>query len=145
MSTELVDISYDLIDGIVTVLSGHVTYGGVTYPVYKSIPKPSAEIYVHVHDVLHSEDGTKDGFMYSGTVLVEVVDESRMQADKKLAYAILNVVRRLLKTSKGSTFSIGSTLTLIVFSFNVKNEFTEQAANGISRSRIIDSYNFLIE
>jgi hypothetical protein len=145
MSTSHVDISHDLIDGIFDVLSGNVVYSGVTYPVYKSIPKTPAAIYVHVHDVNDTEDGTKDAFIYQGTVTVEIVNEGLMRADMKLLQKINGVVRGLLKATKAGTFSIGGTLTLIVFKFNVGNTFIEPADNGIVRSRLINSYNFLIQ
>ena len=144
MSTTHVDISYDLIEGIFTVLDGHIISGGTTYPVYKSIPKPSAEVYVHIHNVMHTEDGTKDDFGYSGTVQIEVVDESKHRADRTLSRTLLGIVRGLLKTSKASVFSVGSR-TLIIFSHASFNEFVEAADQGIARSRLIDIYNFLIE
>jgi hypothetical protein len=144
MSTTLVEISKPLLDGIFTILSGYVTYSGTTYPVYLSIPKPSVEVYVHVHNVVYIENGTKDDFCYEGTVQVEVVDESRMQADDTLAVAILNVVMGLLKPSKASVFSIGSR-TLTVFSQGPFNKLIEQSDKGISRSRLIDIFNFILE
>lgn len=144
MSSALVDISYDLVNAVFTVLNGNVTYSGTTYPVYKSIPKTPASVYVHIHNVLHAEDGTKDDFLYEGTVQVEVVDEGKQRADTKLAQKILGVVRGLLKTSKGSTFTVTGR-TLIIFSHASFNTFIEQADNAISRIRLIDVYNFLIE
>ena len=59
MSTASVDISYDLIDGIYDVLYGNVIYELETIPVYKSVPKTPASVYVLIGDVLGSEDGTK--------------------------------------------------------------------------------------
>jgi len=144
MSTTGVDISYPLIKGIYDVLNGNVTYLDTTYPVYKSIPKTPASIYVHIRDVMHGEDGTKDDFIYYGTVRVEIVDESLQRADKKKAEGILNVVRGLLKTNKGSTFDCGARI-LIVFRSGTFNTIIEQSDNGISRTRLIDSYEFEIE
>ena len=144
MSTGHIDISYDLIDGIFDVLDGKVTYSGTTYPVYKSIPKTPDQVYVHIADVIHSEDGTKEDFVYYGTVRIEVVNESNYRGDRKLAQKILGVVRGLLKTSKENTFTCGS-LNLITFSHETFNEFIEMSDEGISRIRLIDSYNFIIE
>lgn len=144
MSTAHIDISYDLIDGIFDVLDGNVIYSGTTYPVYKSIPKTPESVYVHIADVIQSEDGTKDSFVYYGTVRIEVVDESKYRGDRKLAQKILGVVRGLLKTTKGGTFTCGS-LNLIIFSHEVLNEFIELSDDGQSRVRLIDNYNFVIE
>lgn len=144
MSTAHIDISYDLIDGIFDVLDGNVIYSGTTYPVYKSIPKTPESVYVHIADVIQSEDGTKDNFVYYGTVRIEVVDESKYRGDRKLAQKILGVVRGLLKTTKGGTFTCGS-LNLIIFSHEVLNEFIELSDDGQSRVRLIDNYNFVIE
>lgn len=144
MSTAHIDISYDLIDGIFDVLDGNVIYSGTTYPVYKSIPKTPESVYVHIADVIQSEDGTKDNFVYYGTVRIEVVDESKYRGDRKLAQKILGVVRGLLKTTKGGTFTCGS-LNLIIFSHEVLNEFIEPSDDGQSRVRLIDSYSFVIE
>jgi hypothetical protein len=139
MSTALEDIAYDLIEGIFTVLDGNLSC-----PVYKSIPKPSALVYAHIYDVTYGDDGTKDDFVYSGTVRIEVVDESHQRPDKKAAETILGIMRTLLKPAKSSVFSCG-THTLSVFSFESTNEIIEPADNGISRVRLIDMYNFIIE
>jgi len=145
MSTAHVDIGYDLIEGIFTVLDGNVTYSGTTYPVYKSKPKTPATIHVHIHNMVHDEDGTKDDFVYRGTIQVEVVDESKQRADMKLAQKIRGVVRGLLKTTKASVFSIGDSLTLIAFTPGPNIESIELADNGITRMRLIDIYEFIIE
>ena len=145
MSTAHKEIGYDLIDGIFTVLDDNVTYGGTTYPVYKSIPKTPAAIYVHIHNVVHNENGTKDSFIYEGTVQVEVVNEGLHRVDKKLVQKILGVVLGLLQPNKGATFSIGDTLSLVVFRAGAYNEGVEFADNGITRLRLIDIYEFIIE
>jgi hypothetical protein len=144
MSTALVDISYDLIDGIFDVLDGNVTYSGTTYPVYKSVPKTPGETYVFVGNVIQAEDGTKDAFIYHGTVQIHIVDESKERADMKLVYKILGVVRGLLKATKGAVFSVTG-LTLVVFSHESLTSLVSQADNGITNIRLVDMYNFLIQ
>jgi hypothetical protein len=94
---------------------------------------------------VHTENGTKDDFIYEGTVQVEVVNEGLHRADKKLVQKILGVVRGLLKATKGATFSIGETLSLVVFRPGVYNEGIEYGENGITRLRLIDIYEFMIE
>jgi hypothetical protein len=143
MSTGFVDISDDLVDGIFTILNTHVTYSGTTYPVYKSIPKTPALIYVYVGNVVYATEGTKDTFHYNGTVQIQIVDESRQRADKKLAQAILNVTRGLLKPARATVFSI-SPRTLIVLSPGQFNEVIEQG-EAIAKIKLIDQYDFLIE
>jgi hypothetical protein len=144
MSTGLVDISYDLINGIYTILNTHVTYGGITYPVYKSIPKTPASIYVFIGNVIQMEDGTKDEFMYNGSVQIHIVDESQERADLKLSQTILNVVRGLLKPARATTFTVGSR-TLIVLTPESLSTVVQQADNGISKIRLVDMYNFMIQ
>jgi hypothetical protein len=143
MSVTYDDIGYDLIDGIYDVLNTHVTYGGTTYPVYKSIPKTPASVYVYVGNIVQGEDGTKDSFIYDGTVQVHVVDESKERADLKLVQGILNVVRQHLKATRGATFSIG-THTLLVFDPESSSTLIGEEV-GLSKIRIVDIYNFLIQ
>ena len=144
MSDVHVDISDDLVNGIFDVLDGNVIYDDTTYPVYKSIPKVPAPVYVWITEVMHDEDGTKDSFMYNGTVQIRVVDESLQRADKKKGRGINNVVRGLLKPARATTFSIGDTLTLIVLKPGGYNEMTEQSDN-IMKMSFIDIYDFLIQ
>ncbi len=144
MSTASVDIQYDLIDGIYDVLHGNVSYGGATIPVYKSVPKTPDDLYVHIGDVLESEDGTKDDFMYYGTVQVIIVDESMHQADRKQIQGVLGAVRALLKPTVATTFTCGDR-TLVIFRHESLVPVTEYADNSIIRTRLIDIYSFVIE
>ena len=144
MSDVHVDISDDLVNGIFDVLDGNVIYDDTTYPVYKSIPKVPAPVYVWITEVMHDEDGTKDSFMYNGTVQIRVVDESLQRADKKKGRGINNVVRGLLKPSRTTVFSIGDTLTMIALKPGGYNELTEQSDN-IMKMSFIDIYDFLIQ
>ena len=143
MSTTYDDISYDLIDGIYDVLDTHATFGSVTYPVYKSIPKVPASIYVFVGNIVQTVDGTKDAFHYGGTVQVHVVDNSKERGDLKLAQGLMNVVRQHLKATRSTVFSIGSH-TLIVFNPESSTTMTGEEI-GITTIRIVDLYNFLIQ
>jgi len=144
MSTANVDIDYDLINGIFTVLDGNVSYGGTSYPVYKSIPKTPATVYVWITEVMSDEDGTKDEFVYYGTVQVRVINEGLQRADKKLIQGISGVTRGLLKTTKGSVFSIGDR-TLVVFKQGTSSTLVEIGDNGIIRMSKIDIYDFIVE
>ncbi len=144
MSTIQEDIENNLIKGIYDVLNGHVTYSDVTYPVYKSIPKPPAATYVWIGGVIQTNDNTKDDFGYRGTVEVQVISEPVERPDKKLLNNISGVVCGLLKPTPASVFSIGSnTLTV----FNKENTFsvTEQGASGVNKIKKVSIYNFLIE
>jgi hypothetical protein len=145
MSISFVDIGYDLTEGIFTVLDGNVTYNGTTYPVYKSIPKTPATVYVWIGDVAHTEDGTKDGFIYTGTVSVKINDESKERADMKLTQGILNIIRGLLKATKGVTFAIGGVRTLVVFSHNSMSSTVSMNDDGITKVVTVDMYNFIIQ
>ena len=145
MSIAFLDISYDLVEGIFTLLENNVTYGGTTYPVYKSIPKTPDTVYVYIGDVNHTEDGTKDGFIYHGTVAIVVVDLSKERADMKLSQKLLGVVRGLLKPTKGVTFAVGGVQTLVVFAHNSMTSTVAMNEDGISKIVISDVYNFIIQ
>jgi len=142
MSVKYEDISYDLIDGIYDVLNGSTTYGGTTYPVYKSIPKTPASVYVFIGNIVEIENGTKDTFMYEGTIQIHVVDSSKERGDLKLAQGLMNVIRQKLKATRSATFTIGSH-TLVVFDPESSTTMTGEEI-GISKIRIVDLYNFLI-
>ena len=136
MSASFGDISYPLIEGIKTALAS------MSVPVYKSVPKPGTSAYVLIHGVIQTEDGTKDDFMYRGTVQIRVVTE-QSTPDKKAAQDLLQSVRYLLKPSKASVFPITG-YQLIVFSHESMTELSEQTENGIKTS-LIDIYNFIIQ
>lgn len=144
MSTKFEDISYDLVDGIFDCLDAKVIYGGITYPVYKSVPKVALATYVYICNVVQTEDGSKDYFLYYGTVQIHIVDESMERGDMKLSQAILNVVRGLLKTTKGSVFALPSH-TLCVFKHESFNTIIGEGDTGLTKIRLIDMYNFLIQ
>lgn len=125
-------------------LTGTIVSADITYPIYKSVPKPASVTYIFVGNVLNDVDGTKDTFHYNGTCQIQIVDESGQRADTKLAMQILNVIRNLLKPTKASVFSI-SPSTLVIFSPGPFNEVIELADNGISKIKLIDQYSFLID
>jgi len=147
MSAVLQDISYDLINGIYTVLNGITVESAplapAVIPVFKSIPKTPPTVYIYVGNVIQTEDGTKDEFMYYGTIQVQVVDESKERADMKLSQDILNDVRELLKPTKSATLNIGDK-TLVILKHESFNSLISQADNGIARIQLIDIYSFMI-
>lgn len=143
MSTQHKDFTYALIDGIFDTLYNNMTYGGVTYPVYKSTPKPAPSTYVIIDQINSIENGTKDYFIYEGTINIVICDDSAQRGDKKLAQGILGVVRGLLKSTRTSTFTVTG-FTLVAFTPGVFNDFVEQSETGYSRIRLIDQYNFII-
>jgi hypothetical protein len=126
-----------------TDLTGTVANADVTYPVYKSIPKPPGQTYIFVGNVIQAEDGTKDEFIYNGTVQIHIVDESEFRADMKLSLQILNVARGLLKATRSAVFTVGSR-TLIVFEPESLSTLIGDDI-GIPKTRLVDMYNFLIQ
>lgn len=142
MSVVHKDISRDLIAGLFAVLDSNVTVSGTTYAVYKSIPKAVESTYIYVGNVVNDQDGDKDNFRYNGTVQVHIVDESAMRADKKLAFEILNVIRGLLKPSVSSVPAVSG---LVVFTPGSFNDVTEFSDNNISRVKLVDQYEFILE
>ena len=166
MITTHCDIGYSLIDGIYDALYGNVTIDGATIPVYKSMPKPGANTYILINQVNYIENGTKDFFIYEGTVNVVVCDDSAQRGDKKKAQLILGIVRGLLKPSRLSvptlsggltidseiitidselyTVDGGLAISLVSFTPGIYNEFIEQSETVYSKVRLIDTYNFII-
>ena len=126
-----------------TNLAGTVAAADIIYPVYLSIPKTPADIYVYAGGVIHIEDGDKDNFAYPGTVQVRVVVNKLTRAERKLVSEILGVVRQLLKPTKATVFTVTG-FTLVVFSLESMNEMIEQN-EGNTKISLIDTYNFLIQ
>lgn len=122
-------------------LAGAVVNADTNYPVYKSIPVNPAEVYIRIGEVLDTDDGTKDEFIYKGSVPVIICDESQTrQADKKKAQNILNEVRGVLKPTKASVPS-----GLIIFSHEGKTEYIDLNDEAKPKLRLVDIYNFLIQ
>ena len=122
-------------------LAGTVTNADTNYPVYKSIPGAPASVYIRIGEVIESEDGTKEDFIYRGSVPIIVCDESQnLQADKKKAQNILNVVRGLLKPTKASVPS-----GFITFSHGGKTEWVDLNDESKPLIRIADTMEFIIE
>jgi len=137
------DITYGLIDGIFDTLNNNVTVNAVTYPVYKTIPKSPASTYVKIGEVIGSEDGHKDGFIYRGSVSLTVVDNTMVkQGDRKLAQSVMNKVRSLLKTGKGSNPTISG---LVVFAVNGFTEMVDMSEKDKPEVRETIVYNFIME
>jgi hypothetical protein len=149
MSTQHVEFSDDLLTGIKALLyevdgvTSKVVYAGVSYPVYKNVPKPPADVYVRLGQVIHDEDGTKDDFVYYGMVYLHVVYNSQLRPGKSLPKEILNVVRGLLKPTKVSV-PVVTGRTVISFTPGGYNEIEEQTEKGTS-VQLTDIYNFIIE
>ena len=146
MSTTGKDPSAALIAGIKTVLSGNVTVGTVTYPVYDTLTGGATNrAYVLIGNYMDNENGTKEQFIYEGIISVESVDNSQVQnVTRTKAQAISNKVRELLKTSKASTFSV-SGYTLVVFRHAGSTQIREKGRDGREVIRIIDIYEFIIQ
>ena len=146
MSTTGKDPSSALIAGVKTVLEDNVTISSVTYPVYDTFYKGATNrSYVYIGNYLDDEDGSKDSFVYHGTLAIESVDESGVQnVARTTAQSICNKVRSLLKTTKGGTFTVTG-FTLTVFSHAGSTQIREKTDDGRERIRIIDIYEFIIE
>lgn len=141
-----VDYSAALIDGIYSVLNGNVQISGVTYPAYKTVYHGQTNrAYVYIGNIVDTEDGTKDDFVYSGSIAIESVDETQTSnISRATVQAINNKVRTLLKTSKGGVFSVTGR-TLVVFRHGGSTTNEEKSGDGRTRYRIIDIYEFIIE
>jgi hypothetical protein len=125
-------------------LAGTVAANDVTYPIFLTKPKPAPQNYIWVGGVLHNEDGTKDDYMYNGTVQVQVVTDQLSTPETSLASDILNVIRGLICPARGTlSVSIASPLNIVVFTHESYNEMTE--SDDICKVTLIDLYSFLIQ
>lgn len=145
MATSHKHISYALTTAIYKALSTFVTVSGTTYPVYQGVPTDVANTYVRIGEVIDRDNGTKEDFMYEGSVTIIVNDESGVnQFDKKLVYSIQDKVRSLLKTSKSSTLTVTG-FTMPVFSFDTSTELLSTNDSDRPQIQLIDIYRFIIE
>lgn len=145
MSTSHKSISYQLTTALYKALANNVTVGAVTYPVYKGVPTDVGSTYVRIGEVIDTDNGTKEDFIYEGSVPVIVNDESQVNIqDKKLAYSIQDKVRSLLKTSKSSVLTLTG-FTNIVFAFDTSTEVLGLNDNDRPQIQLVDIYRFIIE
>ena len=146
MSTAGRDISEALVNGIYTVLSGNVTIGTITYKVYKNPEEGQTnKTRVLIGTVIDTENGTKEDYVYNGSIAIETIDEQQVATPKKaLSQQVSGKVRSLLETAKGTTFAV-TDLTLSVFRHGGSTQITESTNNKRLRYRIIDIYEFIIE
>lgn len=151
MSLAFQDIAEELTDGILLALSpslqsfgGTITVNATDIPIYVTMPKIAPDNYVYIGGVIQTEDGTKDDFIYKGTVQLRVTTDNLHRAEKKLAREILSAVRQTLKPTKSAVFAL-STLTLVVFKHESYTELAGQTDNGTIRIDLVDIYNFILE
>ena len=145
MSATHLHIHQALTQAIYTVLNKKVVISGVTYPVYKELPTVPITTYVRIGNIIDSDNGTKDDFVYAGSVNIHVVDESHPgQTDKTIAYSVMNKVRSLLKTSRSNVITMTG-FTMIHFTPDVSNEIIEEVKKGFAKIQLIDTYRFNIE
>jgi hypothetical protein len=140
------DISSGLIDGVYDVLNGNVTIGGVTYDVYKTVYMGQTNrAYVYVGNIVDTENGTKEDFIFEGSIAIESVDEQQTSnVSRSTVQAINNKVRSLLKTTRTEVPTV-SGHTVIYFKHGGSTMTEEKARDGRTRYRIIDIYEFLIQ
>jgi len=146
MSTSSVDISSGIITGVYNVLNGNVTISGVTYPVYKNFYSgPPNRSYVRIGNVIDNENGTKEAFIYEGSIAIESVCETQpVNPQRATVQAINNKVRSLLKTTKTEVPTV-TDRTVIVFRHGGSTIREEKMPTGNIRYVITDIYEFIIE
>jgi len=144
MSTDLVDISLELEDGLRTAIGDTITVNGTAYPVYVTMPKIAPDNYVYIGNTQQIEDGTNDDFIYKGTVQIRVTTDNLHRPEKKLAQQILSAVRGMIKPTKSSVVTL-STLTMIVLKHESMTQLVGQNESGLIRVDLIDIFNFIIE
>jgi len=145
MSTISADYSGALRTGINTVLSGNITISGTTYKFFKDPETVGPnKTYVTLGPIIDAENGTKEHFIYQGSITVETIDMSQSGTPKRtLSETVNNKVRGLLKATKGAVFTVAG-FTLIYFRHGGCTRMTETLQDGRKSFRIIDIYEFLI-
>lgn len=129
------------ITNLTGTLTGVVAAANVTYPIYKTIQKNPASIYVSIGEVINREDGTKDAFIYYGNISITVCDESQtLQADKKKAQSVINIIRATLKPNRSSVPA-----GLIQFGHGGYNEFINLSDADRPKIRLTDVFDFILE
>jgi len=145
MSTTHKHIHYELTKALFTALSGNVTVSGTTYPVYQSTPSTPASTFVRIGEIIDRDNGTKDDFVYEGTVAIIVNDESQIAiAERKLAFSIQAKVRSLIKTSRTNVLSM-SGFTMITFTPDASSEIIGLNDKEQPLVQLIDIYRFIIQ
>lgn len=144
MSLQLKDITEGLTDGIAAALGRTITVDANEYPVYVTMPKVAPDNYVYIGGVTQTENGTKDDFIYEGTIQIRVTTDNLHTGEKKLARSILNYVRGVLKPSKPYTISLDD-LNLISLSHGSLTELVTQTDTNLIRIDLIDIYDFILE
>lgn len=144
MSSTHKDISLALAGAIYSALATKVTVSGVTYPVYNSMIPDAPATYIRVGEIIDRDEGTKESFIYEGTVPIIINDEIQNISSRKRAYQIRDKVRSLLKTSKSSVLTITG-FTMTVFAFDVSSEAIIKNDEGKVQYQIYDIYRFIIE
>ena len=145
MSTAALDISSSLIDALYTTLNGNVTVSGITYDVYKTVYSGQTNrAYVHIGDVIDNENGTKEEFIYEGSIAIESVDEQQTgNVSRSTVQAINNKVRSLLKPTRTTVPTI-SGRSVTVFRLGGGTIREEQTKDKRTRYVITDIYEFII-
>lgn len=145
MSTSHKHIHYELTKAIYTALNDLVTVSGTTYPVYQSTPSTPASTYVRIGEIIDRDNGTKDDYVYEGTVAVIVNDESQIAiGERKLAFSIQSKVRSLLKTSRTNVLTL-SGFTMITFTPDTSSEIVSLNDADKPQIQLIDIYRFIIQ
>ena len=144
MSETFTDISLELADGIYAVLGSVLSVDGLAIPVYITMPKNAPDNYVYIGGITQAEDGTKDEFIYTGTIQLRITTDNLHTSEKKLARDILKAVRGLLKPTVNAVFDL-TDLTLVCFTPESYSELTTQTDTDLIRIDLIDIYTFYIQ
>ncbi len=139
MAEALKEITWELLTALYNALKDQITY-----PVYKVIPKPPESAYVYVGNVSYNIEGTKDDWLYSGTVAIRVVDESHSAGDLKEALDVVNEIRQILKPNKTTVLTLATSNNVIFTPASMSTTIT-LSEEGLARNEIIDIYRFVIE
>lgn len=123
---------------IYTALSGNVTVGATTLPVYNFMPEEVENGYVYIDDFLASNEDLKDRFMHFGNINIQVIIPTSDPAGSRLSLnQFCNVALNLIKPQVNSTLDLTPDFNNTYLYTNNLAEFTDNFDDGRTIRRVI--------
>lgn len=104
------DPSNKVAQAVYALLNNNVTVSGITWPVYQVVPDSVDAGYVYIGDFQYSDDSTKDRFLSSCNLQVQVVNYQLDQGGSaKFFKDMVSKVQELIKPSVTSILDLSPT------------------------------------
>lgn len=136
----LKDPSKAVLQAAYNVLNNNVTVGDVTYPVYTFVPSEVDGGYIYCQDVEVLEASTKDRFMQSCSLTIQIVMPILgVSGSRATIEDITTKVLELMKTSVTSDIDLGSDFNcVLLYVRSVRNFNDGPLEEGRYLRKIID-------